>query len=71
MTFLLPPDINGLTGEELDRRTADTTTEARLDIRARGFWEREQQAFLDVRVFDSNAYRYRNKSLQQCHVINE
>ena len=43
----------------------------RLDVRARGFWERGQQAFFDLRVFDPNTYRYLNKSLQHCHVINE
>ena len=30
-------------------------SEVRLDIRARVDWEREQQAFLDVRVFDPKA----------------
>ena len=35
------------------------------------FWERGQQAFLDLKVFDSNACRYRNNPLQQCHVIIE
>ena len=45
--------------------------EARLDMRARGVWEREQQAFLDLRVFDPNTCPYLNKLLQQCHVINE
>ena len=34
-------------------------------------WERGQHAFSDLRVFEPNACRYRNKSLQQCHVINE
>ena len=43
----------------------------RLDVRARGFWERGQQAFFDLRVFDPNTCRYLNKSLQHCHVINE
>ena len=33
--------------------------------------ERGQQSFLELRVFDPNAFRYLNKSLQQCHVINE
>ena len=41
------------------------------DIRACRVWERGQQAFLDLRAFDSSAYRYLNKSFQQCHVINE
>ena len=31
----------------------------------------QQVFFLPFRVFDHNACRYRNKSLQQCHVMNE
>ena len=30
-----------------------------------------KEAFFDLRLFDPNACRYLNKSLQQCHVINE
>jgi len=60
-----------LTGERLQYRTAFTGDEARLDVRARGFWQRGQQAFFDVRVFDPNANRYLNTNLQQCHVTNE
>ena len=63
---LLPPS-----GEELHGRTTNRSNKARIDIRARGFWERGQQAFFDMRVFDPNACRYLNKSLQQCHVMNE
>ena len=44
---------------------------ARLDIRARGVWERGPKAFLDIRVFDPNACCYFKKSLQQYDVINE
>ena len=67
----IKPKLTLLTGEELGSRTANTTNEARIGVRARGVWERGQQAFLDLKVFDSNAYRYLNKSLQQCHVMNE
>ena len=67
----IEPKLTPLTGEELDSRTANTTNEARLDIRARGVWERGQEALLDLRVFDPKACRYLNKSLQQCHVMNE
>ena len=42
-----------------------------IEIRTWGFWERGQQAFFDIRVSDPNACCYRNKSLQQCHVIIE
>ena len=54
-----------------DSRTANRTNEARLDIRTKGVWVREQQAFLYLRVFDLNTCRCFSKSLQQCHVINE
>ena len=39
--------LTPLTDEELSRRTAITTNEARLDSRARRGWERGQQAFVD------------------------
>ena len=42
----------------------EKTNEVRLDIKARRVWERGQEAFLDLRVFDPNACRYLNKSLQ-------
>ena len=67
----IEPRLTLLIGKVLGSRTANTTNEARLDIRARGVWEQEQQAFLDLRIFDPNACRYLNKSLQQCHVMNE
>ncbi|CAM1154665.1 Uncharacterised protein r2_g4332 [Pycnogonum litorale] len=65
------PTLNPVTGEEFHERTAVTSNEARLDIRARGFWQSGQRAFFDVRVFDSNAQRYRNMSLPQCYTVNE
>ena len=37
-------------GENLPGRSAIRAQEARLDIRARGFWSRQQDAFFDVRV---------------------
>ena len=55
----------------MKHRTAIETNKARLDIRARGFWIREEQAFLDVRVSDPNVCRYSNSSLSQCYKTNE
>ena len=43
----------------------------RLDIRARSFCVRGQEAFLDIRVFDPNANRYFNASLPRYHEKNE
>ena len=67
----IEPIFVPLSGEDLSNRTANRSNEVRLDVRARGFWERGQQAFFDLRVFDPNTCRYLNKSLQHCHVINE
>ena len=67
----IEPKLTALTDEVFGSRTANTTNEARLDIRARGVWERGQQLFLDLRVFDPNTCPYCNKSLQQCHVMKE
>ena len=53
----IEPRIVPLSGEDLSNRTANRSNEARLDVRARGFWERGKQAFFDLRVFDPNACR--------------
>ena len=60
-----------LIGEQLQYRSAITGVEARLDICARSFWVRGQEAFLDTRVFDPNANKNLNATLQRCHKINE
>ena len=44
------PLLKPFEGETLPHRTANRSLEARLDIRARGFWNRQQDAFFDVRV---------------------
>ena len=66
----IEPKLLPLSGE-LHGRTTNRSNEARLDIRTRGFWERGQQAFFDIRVLDLNACRFLYKSLQQCHAMNE
>ena len=45
------PTLQPLTGERMIARTANSDEGACLDIRARGFWNRAQYAFFDVRVF--------------------
>ena len=64
------PPLQSLSGELLNPRSANREDGARLDIRARGFWNRAQDAFFDVRVFHPNASSYRSMSLQgafRCH----
>ena len=36
--------------EDLHGRSSNRSTEARADIKARGFWTRQQEAFFDIRV---------------------
>ena len=67
----IEPKLLILSGEELHGSTINRSNEARLYIRAREFWNRRQQTLCDIRIIDPNAYRYLNKSLEQCHSINE
>ena len=53
------PVVQDVTGEVLSR-DADKDPDARLDIRGRGFWAREQSAFFDVRVCHPSADSYKN-----------
>ena len=54
------------TAEELSSRTANTTNEEKLDIRARGVWERGQQAFLDLRIFGHSPFVI---STSRCNIV--
>ena len=67
----IEPKLIPLSREELQDRTSNNSNKERVDIRTWGFWERGQQAFFDLWVFDPNACRYSNKSLHQCYVMNE
>ena len=48
------PVFQDITGEVLDRG-ANTSQDTRVDIHARGIWERQRSAFFDVRVCHPNA----------------
>ncbi len=48
-------------------RSANTEDGARLDIRARGFWNRSQDAFFDVRVFYPNASSNRSTNISSAY----
>ena len=48
------PVLQEVTGETLNHGV-NKVPDARLDIHARGFWERQRSAFFDVRVCHPNA----------------
>ena len=56
------PPLQPLSSEHLPR-SANTSAEARLDVRARGFWRRGQNAFFDIRVTNASAPSQINTSL--------
>ena len=57
------PQLQPLSGENFLPRTSNKQEEARVDIKAKGFWSRQQSAFFGVRVFHPNAPSYRNTSI--------
>ena len=49
------PALQQLDSETFSYRSANSDPNAHLDIRARGFWNRGQDTFFDIRVFHLNA----------------
>ena len=66
----IEPVLQELTGESLSSG-ANRAPDARLDIHARGFWERQRSAFFDVRVYHPNADSYRDLDLKQIYKQHE
>ena len=58
----IEPKLQPLSGESLKCNTSEY--EARLDIAARGFWQRGEISFFDVRVFNPYAKSLRNQQIQ-------
>ena len=49
--------------EPILQKRFEHDSELRADITLRGFWQRQQKAFLDVRVFSPSARSYQNQNL--------
>ncbi|CAB4008847.1 Hypothetical predicted protein, partial [Paramuricea clavata] len=64
------PVLQDISGEQLNGGS-NKAPDARLDIRARGFWESQQSAFFDVRVCHPNADSYKDLELRQVYKIHE
>ena len=61
----IEPRLQPLDNERLHLRSAVTSSEARLDIKAGGFWSRGVTAFFDVRVMHVNSKCYQNKTTSE------
>ena len=55
------PQLIPLENERFDLRTANTSSEARLDIKASDFWNRGQTSLFDIRITDVNAASNKNR----------
>ena len=59
------PHMIPLDNETFSLRSANTSEEARLDIKVGGFWSRGVNAFFDVRVTHVNSQSNQNKSTEK------
>ena len=64
----IEPHLQQLTGEQM---TGNTSDEARLDLSVRGFWQRGERAFFDVRIFNPFAPTHINRDLDKVFRANE
>ena len=64
------PALQPLSGESL-QPSANKDPNARVDIRAKGFWDRQQSAYFDVRVFHPLAPSYQSSSLTSLYKQHE
>ena len=60
----IEPPLQPLTNEHLERGSINTDS-VRLDVRARGFWRRGQNAFMDVRVTNPGAATQTQTSIEK------
>ena len=65
------PLLTDLSGETFQHKTANSSSEARCDVSARGFWTRGNKAFLDIRVFNPLAKSHVKRSLDAVHKSHE
>ena len=66
----IEPSLIPISGEVL-HHSANQQQEARLDISIRGFWQRGQRAFTDIRIFNPFAPTHLNQKLENCFSNNE
>jgi hypothetical protein len=61
------PRLKPLSGEVFVSPSTITDSDARSDIRARGFWTNQQEAFFDVRIFYPNATSYLTRNISSLY----
>ena len=59
----IEPTLQPVNGVQFHRST-NTNDEARLDVRATGFWRQGQNAFFDIRVTNAENASQKNKTIK-------
>ena len=63
----IEPSLQPLSGESFQYRSANIDDGTSLDVAANGFWERGQNAYFDVKVFNPFAPTHWSVSSHQCY----
>ena len=58
------PVLTKIDGETFRYRTSNTAPDARLDIRARNFWQQGQDTYFDIRVTHVDALSYKDQATE-------
>ena len=66
----IEPQLQEIDGEVLNSGS-NKAQDARLDVHARGFWERQRSAFFDIRVCHPNAESYKELTPKQIYRMHE
>ena len=59
--FKFEPHLIPIETETFNLRSANTNDDSRLDVKARGFWTRDQTAFFDIRVTHVGSQSNKNR----------
>ena len=66
----IEPVLQDISNEQLSKGS-NKAADARLDIHARGFWEKQRSAFFDVRVCCPNADTYEHLEIPKIYKMHE
>ena len=67
----IEPHLQPLAGEILQGKSANVQDDSRVDIRCTGFWNKHQDAFFDVRVFNPMASSNQNHNIKSTFLKHE
>ena len=68
---MVEPDLIPISNETFRFKSTNVEKDARLDIKANGFYRRGQTAFFDVRIVHVNAESYKEKDTKAIFSQNE